>query len=306
MSSVNTAANSTVALRAVKTKKKRIPLVQLAPFFLMVGPVILWLLIFVAAPLVYILVISFMEKGVYGGVVYNVNFQNYLRIFDALYLNIFFVSIIIAMATTVLCLLLGYPFAYIIARASDRNKNILMSLIMLPFWTNSLIRTYGWIILLRTNGTFNSLLASAHLISHPLQMLYTNGAVMIGMVYTLFPFMVLPLYSSIEKLDYSLLEAANDLGAKPRRAFWRVTLPLTVPGIFAGCIQVFIPTLGYFFISDLLGGGNSILIGNLIRNQFLSARDWPFGAALSILLIVFTIVLMRIYKHFGGSLENIT
>lgn len=306
MSSVNTAANSTVALRAVKTKKKRIPLVQLASFFLMVGPVILWLLIFVAAPLVYILVISFMEKGVYGGVVYNVNFQNYLRIFDALYLNIFFVSIIIAMATTVLCLLLGYPFAYIIARASDRNKNILMSLIMLPFWTNSLIRTYGWIILLRTNGTFNSLLASAHLISHPLQMLYTNGAVMIGMVYTLFPFMVLPLYSSIEKLDYSLLEAANDLGAKPRRAFWRVTLPLTVPGIFAGCIQVFIPTLGYFFISDLLGGGNSILIGNLIRNQFLSARDWPFGAALSILLIVFTIVLMRIYKHFGGSLENIT
>ncbi|KLU65952.1 spermidine/putrescine transport system permease protein PotB [Desulfosporosinus acididurans] len=286
--------------------KKRRAFSRSIPLFLMVGPVILWLLIFVAAPLVYILVISFMKKGTYGGVVASFNFENYLRIYDPLYLKIFFVSIVIALATTVLCLVIGYPFAYIIARASDRNKSILLSLIMLPFWTNSLIRTYGWIILLRTNGTFNTLLLSTHLISQPLQMLYTNGAVMVGMVYTLFPFMVLPLYSSIEKLDRSLLEAANDLGAKPRRAFWRVTLPLTVPGVFAGCIQVFIPTLGYFFISDLLGGGNSVLVGNLIRNQFLAARDWPFGAALSILLIVFTIVLMRVYKHFGGSLENIT
>ena len=304
MTSTTTA--TTVLSSKASTPKKQMPLAQFVPLLLMVGPVVLWLLIFVAAPLMYIFVISFMKKGIYGGVVTSFNFQNYLRIFDPLYLRIFLVSIIIATATTLLCLILGYPFAYIIARASERNKNILLSLIMLPFWTNSLIRTYGWIILLRTNGTFNTLLASANLISHPLQMLYTNGAVMVGMVYTLFPFMVLPLYSSIEKLDHGLLEAANDLGAKPRRAFLRVTLPLTVPGIFAGCIQVFIPTLGYFFISDLLGGGNSILVGNLIRNQFLSARDWPFGAALSILLIIFTIVLMRVNKHFGGSLENIT
>lgn len=304
---MNTVTSATFSLRAeAAASKKRMALSRSIPLFLMVGPVILWLLIFVAAPLVYILVISFMKKGTYGGVVASLNFQNYLRIYDPLYLKIFFVSIVIALATTVLCLVLGYPFAYIIARARDRNKSILLSLIMLPFWTNSLIRTYGWIILLRTNGTFNTLLQSTHLVSRPLQMLYTNGAVMVGMVYTLFPFMVLPLYSSIEKLDRSLLEAANDLGAKPRRAFWRVTLPLTVPGVFAGCIQVFIPTLGYFFISDLLGGGNSVLVGNLIRNQFLAARDWPFGAALSILLIVFTIVLMRVYKHFGGSLENIT
>ncbi|MGC7870172.1 ABC transporter permease [Desulfosporosinus sp. SYSU MS00001] len=304
---MNTVTPPAVSFRAKTTaSKQRMALSRSIPLFLMVGPVILWLLIFVAAPLAYILVISFMKKGTYGGVVANLNFQNYLRIDDPLYLKIFLVSIVIALATTVLCLTIGYPFAYIIARASNRNKSILLSLIMLPFWTNSLIRTYGWIILLRTNGTFNTLLQSAHLISRPLQLLYTNGAVMVGMVYTLFPFMVLPLYSSIEKLDRSLLEAANDLGAKPRRAFWRVTLPLTVPGVFAGCIQVFIPTLGYFFISDLLGGGNSILVGNLIRNQFLAARDWPFGAALSILLIVFTIVLMRVYKHFGGSLENIT
>jgi len=304
MTSTTTA---TAVLRPeANTPKKRMPLSRFVPLLLMVGPVVLWLLIFVAAPLMYIFVISFMKKGLYGGVVASFSFQNYLRIFDPLYLRIFLVSIIIATVTTLLCLILGYPFAYIIARASDRNKNILLSLIMLPFWTNSLIRTYGWIILLRTNGTFNTLLASANLISHPLQMLYTNGAVMVGMVYTLFPFMVLPLYSSIEKLDRCLLEAANDLGANPRRTFWRITLPLTVPGIFAGCIQVFIPTLGYFFISDLLGGGNSVLVGNLIRNQFLAARDWPFGAALSILLIGFTIVLMRVNKHFGGSLENIT
>lgn len=287
-------------------QRKKIPLSRLVPLMLMVGPATLWLLIFVAAPLGYILVISFLKKGTYGGVVASFNFDNYLRIFDPLYLNIFFVSILIALATTVLCLIIGYPFAYIIARASSRNKNILLTLIMLPFWTNSLIRTYGWIMLLRTNGTFNIILQSAHLISQPLQMLYTTGAVMVGMVYTLFPFMVLPLYSSIEKLDHSLLEAATDLGAKPSRAFLRVTLPLTAPGIFAGSIQVFIPTLGYFFISDLLGGGNSVLVGNLIKNQFLAARDWPFGAALSILLIVFTIILIRVYNHLGGRIENMT
>lgn len=289
-----------------KGKKRSLRFSRLGPIILMVGPVILWLLIFVAAPLVYVLVISFLKRGTYGGIVVSFNFQNYLRIFDPLYLHIFLVSIVIAFLTTVLCILIGYPFAYFIARANEKNRNILLTLVMLPFWTNSLIRTYGWITLLRNDGVFNTLFMSAHLVAHPLQLLYTSGAVMVGMVYTLFPFMVLPLYSSIEKLDHSLLEAANDLGARPYRAFWRVTLPLTAPGIFAGSIQVFIPTLGYFFISDLMGGGNSVLIGNLIKNQFLTARDWPFGAALSILLIVFTIVLMRIYRLCGGSLENMT
>ncbi|WP_261486316.1 ABC transporter permease [Acididesulfobacillus acetoxydans] len=282
-------------------QRKGIRLSRLAPLILMVSPAILWLLLFVVAPLVYVLVISFLKRGTYGGVVASFNFHNYLRICDPLYLNIYILSVIIAAGTTMLCLLIGYPFAYIIAKANPRNKNILLTLVMLPFWTNSLIRTYGWIILLRTDGTFNTLLTCVHLISHPIQMLYTNGAVMLGMVYTLFPFMVLPLYSSIEKLDHSLLEAASDLGAEPWRAFLRITLPLTVPGIFAGCIQVFVPTLGYFFISDLLGGGNSMLVGSLIRNQFLAARDWPFGAALSILLIAFTIAVIRIYNHFSGS-----
>lgn len=160
-------------------------------------------------------------------------------------------------------------------------KPAMMLLIMLPFWTNSLIRTYGWNTLLRSEGIINNLLLRLGLIQKPLELLYTDGAVLLGMVYTLFPFMVLPLYSSIEKLDPSLMEAAGDLGARRVRSFLRVMLPLTAPGIFAGTIQVFIPTLGYFFISDMMGGGKTMYIGNLIKNQFLSARNWPLGAALS-------------------------
>lgn len=277
---------------------------RLVPLLLTVGPVVLWLIVFVVAPLIYVLAISFMKRGEYGGVIASFNLMNYVEIFDPLYLKVYLVSIILAAVTTALCLLIGFPFAYIVAKSGARNKNLMMTLIMLPFWTNSLIRTYGWITLLRTDGVFNTVLTDIHLIGHPLQLLYTNGAVLLGMVYTLFPFMVLPLFSSLEKLDRSLLEAAGDLGATPRRALLRVTVPLTVPGIFAGCIQVFIPTLGYFFISDLMGGGNSMLIGDLIKNQFLTARNWPFGAALSILLILFTILLMRIYRLCGGSIEN--
>lgn len=206
----------------------------------------------------------------------------------------------IAFFTTVICLLLGYPFAYIICKSSKNMKMILLMLIMLPFWTNSLIRTYGWITLIRTEGVFNTILLNLGIIHKPLNMLYTNGAVLLGMVYTLFPFMVLPLYTSIEKLDKSLLEAADDLGANPVRVFLRVALPLTMPGIFAGSIQVFIPTLGYFFISDMMGGGKSMLIGNLIKNQFLTARNWPLGAALSIILILLTIILMKLYTKVGN------
>ena len=276
------------------------------PALLMVGPVILWLAIFVVLPLIYVFVISFLAKGLYGGIVATFTMTNYARFIDSFYLKIFLVSGWIALLTTLLCLLLGYPFAYIISRSPKRMKNTMVMLIMLPFWTNSLIRTYGWITLLRTDGVFNKLLMGAGLINHPLQLLYNSGAVILGMVYTLFPFMVLPLYSSLEKLDRSLLEAASDLGARPYRSFWRVTLQLTTPGIFAGSIQVFIPTLGYFFISDLMGGGKIMMLGNLIENQFLAARDWPFGAALSIILILLTIILMKIYRKVGFSMENLT
>lgn len=288
----------------IKGSKKPMSIVRMLPVIFLVGPIMLWLLIFVLCPLIYIFVISFFKRSMYGGIDIAVNFNNYLKMFDPTYLHIFVISVFIAILTTVFCFIISYPFAYCVARSPSRHKNVMVLVMMLPFWTNSLIRTYGWITMLRNGGVFNSLLSAAHLISQPVQMLYTMGAVLLGMTYTLFPYMVLPLYSSLEKLDGSLLEAAGDLGASPVRAFLRVTLPLTGPGIFAGAIQVFVPTLGYFFISDLMGGGQTMMIGNLIENQFLSAQNWPFGAALSIVLILFTIVLLRLYYVCGGKMED--
>jgi spermidine/putrescine transport system permease protein len=305
-----TTAEQSVGAVALKPKKplvrkrRRISPLKMLPILFTVGPMILWLLIFVLCPLIYILIISFMRRSTYGGIDYIVNLDNYGKLFSPLYLEIFGISILIAAATTVCCLLIGYPFAYLIARSSSKHKSAMVLLMMLPFWTNSLIRTYGWITLLRNEGVFNTLLQAAHMTSHPLQLLYTTGSVMLGMVYTLFPYMVLPLYSSLEKLDGTLLEASSDLGANPVRSFFRVTFPLTGPGVFAGAIQVFVPTLGYFFISDLMGGGKTMLVGNLIENQFTAAQNWPFGAALSIILIALTLLLLQIYKWCGGSMED--
>ncbi len=272
---------------------------QRLPALVMVGPIVVWLALFIVIPLIYVFAISFMNRGLYSGVVMEFTLDNYIQLLDLEYLNIFWKSILLAVETSVICLLLGYPFAMIMARADKRMKPAMMLLIMLPFWTNSLIRTYGWNTLLRSEGIINNLLLRLGLIQKPLELLYTDGAVLLGMVYTLFPFMVLPLYSSIEKLDPSLMEAAGDLGARRVRSFLRVMLPLTAPGIFAGTIQVFIPTLGYFFISDMMGGGKTMYIGNLIKNQFLSARNWPLGAALSILLILLTLLLMKLYSRVG-------
>ena len=272
---------------------------QRLPTLVMVGPIVIWLALFIVIPLIYVFAISFMNRGLYSGVVMEFTLDNYIQLLDLEYLNIFWKSILLAVETSVICLLLGYPFAMIMARADKRMKPAMMLLIMLPFWTNSLIRTYGWNTLLRSEGIINNLLLRLGLIQKPLELLYTDGAVLLGMVYTLFPFMVLPLYSSIEKLDPSLMEAAGDLGARRVRSFLRVMLPLTAPGIFAGTIQVFIPTLGYFFISDMMGGGKTMYIGNLIKNQFLSARNWPLGAALSILLILLTLLLMKLYSRVG-------
>lgn len=266
-----------------------------------ISPVTLWMLLFFIFPLIFILIISFATRGLYGGVEYSFTLENYVRFFDPLYLKVLWESILIAGFTTVICLVFGYPFAYIVARAPRKYRNILLMLIILPFWTNSLIRTYAWIVLLRTEGVFNTMLLKLGLISEPLQMLYNYGAVMVGLAYTLFPFMVLPLYASIEKLDKALLEAASDLGAKPWQAFIRITLPLTMPGIVAGCLLVFIPTLGLFFIPDLMGGSKSMLIGNLIKNQFLTARDWPFGSAASIILMVITLMFILVYLRIGGD-----
>lgn len=269
-----------------------------------ISPVVIWMLLFFIVPLFLVVVVSFMTRGQYGDIQYKITSGNYAKLLNPLYIRILWNSILISAATMLLCLIFGYPFAYFVARSPKIYRPILLMLIILPFWTNSLIRTYAWIILLRTEGIINTYLLKLGIIKAPLTLLYNNTAVLIGMVYMMFPFMVLPLYSSIEKLDKSLLEAASDLGATPVRAFLKVTLPLTKPGIFSGCLLVFVPTLGYFFIPDLMGGSKIILISNLIKNQFLSARNWPFGSAISVILIVIMFVTLLIYVKSGGSKDK--
>lgn len=268
---------------------------------LSVAPISLWMIVLVAVPLCYIIFISFMQRGTNGGVVFTPTIENYTRMGNALYFKVFRDSILIAFITTLLTLVFGYPFAYFASKIPKKFRMIVLILIIIPFWTNSLIRTYGWIILLRTEGVINKILISVGVIEEPLKMLYSYGAVLIGMVYTFFPFMVLPLYNSIEKLDRSYLEAAKDLGAKRWKTFLTITLPLTMPGIVAGCILVFIPSIGLFFIPDLMGGSRVMLIGNLIKNQFLVSRDWPFGAALSIVMIIVSLLLIGIYVKVVGK-----
>ena len=224
---------------------------------------------------------------------------------DSSYIKIYVQSLVIALLTTVICIVLAYPFTYIIARTKSRSKNLLYMLVIIPFWTNSLIRIYGWKTFLGSSGWLNTVLMKLHLISEPLNLLYNQGTTVFGMVYCLFPFMVLPLYTAIGKLDSTLLEASCDLGAKGYKTFLKVILPLTASGIFSGCIMVFIPCLGYFFVSNILGGGNSDVIGNLIERQFKSGNNWPLGAALSIILIVITLVLVKLYQKTGGDMDSL-
>lgn len=270
----------------------------------MILPVVIWMFAFFIVPLLLLFVISFLTRGQYGDIQYKFTAKNYVRFINPMYFKIFWNSLVISAATTICCLVLGYPFAYTIGRAPKKIRMILLMLIILPFWTNSLVRTYAWIILLRTEGIINSYLMMIGLIHKPLQLLYNNGAVLVGMIYIMFPFMVLPIYTSVEKLDNSLLEAAADLYASPFKTFINVTLPLTKPGILAGCILVFVPTLGLFFIPDLMGGSKIILMSNLIKNQFLTARDWPFGMAISVILILVMLVIMGVLKLRGEKIDS--
>ena len=278
---------------------------NILPAAVMVGPVTVWLLFFVAIPLIYVAVMSFCSIDDYYNVVFSFTTENYARLLDVNYVQIYVQSIIIAFLTTLICLLLAYPFSYFIARTKSHNKALFYMLVIIPFWTNSLIRIYGWRTFLGEYGWLNSLLMKLNIVREPVQFLYNRGTTVLGMVYCLFPFMVLPLYTAIEKLDASLLEASNDLGASKIPTLLHIIIPLTAGGIFSGCIMVFIPTLGYFFVSDILGGGNSDVIGNLIERQFQSGNNWPLGAALSIVLIVITLVMVKIYQKCGGNMEDL-
>ena len=255
--------------------------------WLLLSPLIAWALAFVIAPAVIMLVYSFARRGTLGGVVLGFTLENYASVLDPVYLQIVTRSILYAAITTALCLAAGYPVAWLIGRSDPRWRNLLLMAVMVPFWTSFLIRTYAWVTILKSEGLLNSLLVQLQLIGQPLELLYTPGAVVLGLVYTFLPFMILPIYASVEKLDGALIEAALDLGAGPLRAFSRVILPLTAPGIAAGVLLVFIPSLGIYAVNDILGGGRVDMIGNIIENQFKgNARNWPFGAALGTTLLV--------------------
>ena len=275
------------------------------PALLMVGPVTLIMILLIAVPLIYVAVMSFCSIDEYYNVTFKLTLDNYIRLVNTDYLKIYAQSLGIAVVTTILCILIGYPFSYWIARTKSKKKKILYMLVIIPFWTNSLIRIYGWRTFLGTSGWLNSVLMGLHIVKEPVDFLYQTGTTVLGMVYCLIPFMILPLYTAIEKLDSSLLEASSDLGAKPVSTFFEVILPLTSSGIFSGSLMVFIPCLGYFFVSDILGGGNSDMIGNLIERQFQSGNNWPLGAALSIILIIATLILVKLYQKLGGDMDSL-
>lgn len=273
--------------------------------YLFTIPVIIYSLLLILLPLLYVLLISFFKSDSYGGMIYTFTLSNYIEIFNITYVRIFLKSIGIALITTTICLFIAYPFAISLMSRKETTRNLLIKLVMVPFLTNSLIRTYGWIVLLRKNGIINSALIGTGIINSPLSLMYNNIGIIIGMVYTLLPFMILPVYSAVSKVDTSLIEASYDLGASKIKTFTKVYLPLTISGAFNGSLMVFIPAIGYFFITDILGGGKIMIIGNLIKNQFLTARNWPFGAAISIFLIIMTLLLVRIYKQLGGKMDDL-
>jgi spermidine/putrescine transport system permease protein len=260
--------------------------------WLLLGPGLTWLAVFLVVPCGIVFVFAFFERGIYGGIDYFFTLENFGRAFDPLYLSIFLTSARIAGLATLIALLVGYPAAYAIAKAPRHRQIAYLVLIMLPFWSNYLIRTYAWIVLLNREGLINKGLSSLGLIQEPLLLLYNEFAIVTGLVYNYLPFVVLAIYSSISRLNPEVLEASEDLGASAARTFWRVTLPLTLPGVAAGAVFVFVLSIGNFITPDLLGGGRLQMVGNVIYDQFLTARDWPFGATLGMMLIGIMMILL--------------
>ena len=266
------------------------------PAWLMVLPLYLFTLVFVLGPLVYMVVLSLLRRAEVWGVTNQFTLENYKNILAPVYLKTFVESFRLAVISTGIIALIGYPFGYFMAKLQGRWKQAVMMALMIPFWTSSLIRLYGWIIVLRSGGGLDQLLMGLGLTNGPLRMLYTYPAVVIGMVYALVPFMILAVYSSAEKMDWGLVEAARDLGASAPAAFFTVTFKLTLPGLLSGVILTFIPSMGLFFIADILGGNKVVLVGSLIQDQLTQARNWPFAAALSVVLMILTSAMIRLYR----------
>ncbi|SDG57185.1 spermidine/putrescine transport system permease protein [Sinosporangium album] len=259
---------------------------------LFLGPGLTYLIVLLMIPLALVFSYTVFQRGRFGGVVYEATGENFTRLLDPLYLDVLLSSLKLAAIATAVALLVGYPTAYMIAMLPRRWKTIALVAVVLPFWTNFLVRIYAWIVLLSGPGLVNTALIDLGLIDEPLELLYNEGTIVVGLVYSYLPLMVLPLYAAIEKLDPTLREASANLGARPARTFLSVTLPLTVPAVLTGCLFVFVPSFGNFIVPELLGGGHSAMVGNLIRDQFLTARDWPFGATLALALVAMLVVLL--------------
>jgi spermidine/putrescine transport system permease protein len=277
---------------------------------LLLGPVSLFLAVFFLGPLAIMIVTSFLAPGLYGGVEWTWYPHNYGRIlgfadpmfedFDPVYIAIFLRSLKIAALTVIATLIVCYPAAFCISRLSERWKNFCLFLITLPFFTSLIVRLFIWVLILRQTGLVNSVLLNTGVIARPLELIYTDGAIILGMVYIFIPFMFMPVYASVEKLDWTLVRASLDLGAGPIRTFLRIILPLTAPGIAGGAVIVFIPALGNFVVPAILGGAKVMMLGNLIEQQFLAARNWPFGSALAMMVMAVMLVLLFVYVIVSG------
>ena len=284
------------------------------PWWMSAGPALTFLLIFMCAPLAIVAAYSLMAADPYGGVEAEFSAEAYRQflfardwddnlVFDSSYLEIFARSFLLAAATTMLCLAAAFPAAYCVAGQPPERRGLLLLLITIPFWANLLVRTYCWVLILRDSGLVNTWLAAWNIVTAPLPLMYTNGAILAGLVYTYLPFMALPIYASLEKTDWRLIEASRDLYAGHWRTLRRIALPLAKPGVVAGCIMVFIPSLGAFIAPDLLGGGRKLMIGSLIQLQFSSSRNWPFGAASAFILLAFVLLLLHLWRRRGGEIR---
>ena len=269
----------------------------------MILPLYLFTLIFVALPLLYVAALSFSTADGGYGVNWKFTLDNYKQILEPVYLQTFTGSFRLALTSTLIICLVGYPFGYFMAKLSEGKKKLAMLFLMLPFWVNSLIRLYGWIIILQKKGLLNYLLMKLGIIQEPLKILYSYPAIVIGMIYVLLPFMALSVYSSAEKLNWSLVEAARDLGASRWKAFWSVTFKLTLPGLLSGVILTFIPSMGLFFIADILGGNKIVLVGSLIQEQMTRGNNWPFAAALAVVLMILTTLMIVLYRKLTNVKE---
>ena len=284
-------------MNAAKSNRKKGGGLSLGPLLLTLFPIYFTSLVFVLGPLVYMLVLSFLRRSSSWGVIFTPTFESYLNILQPVYLQTFVQSLKLALLATAIIILIGYPFGYFMAKLPKNWRTRVSFLLIIPFWTSSLMRLYGWIIIFRANGVLDTLLMGLGLAEAPLRLMYTYPTVVVGMVYVLVPFMIYSVYSSAEKLDWNLVEAARDLGATPLQAFWTVSFKLTLPGLLSGVVLTFIPSMGLFFIADILGGNKVVLVGSLIQEQLMKARNWPFAAALSVVLMLMTTLFIALYRR---------